>query len=383
MMVVGRGFRFAKLDQSNDEDEAPFSIHNVDNDHCEVVYSNSVGHEQLFTVIETEMEKRLDNPEDIANRKVIPYAQYTIYLKDKMFTLDYGTSKPELVGGKNGITPIVLNTHLITEYYLNRDRISMIEIGKDLFDGINQLNSLDFDDMEQFVNAIMVFTNAEVDAEGLQEIQDLGAVSIKSTNQKEAKVEMLQQRLNASDTQVFYERLLSSLHQILGIPMANETGEVSSSDTGKGKMVGQGYTSAGIRAEGDETNIKSCDFKAMKTLIKICKAREKSGIKELKAKDVDNKLNRDMSENLLVKTQGLMNLLACDIPREYAIPIVNLFSDSTAVVNAMQSKFGDQVSQQNAQKTSLDTNSNTQNINKSQKQNNDITRIEQKENQGN
>jgi hypothetical protein len=43
-----------------------------------------------------------------------------------------------------------------------------------------------------------------------------------------------------------------------------------------------------------------------------------------------------MSDNLLVKTQGLMNLLSAKIPKEYALPIVNLFSDSTAVVQEME-----------------------------------------------
>lgn len=380
-LVVGRGFRFIQPDiETFEDDEAPFSLYNVDRENCEVIYSSKVGHEQLFSVVETELEKTLHSINEFGEDtvKVIPYAQYTIYLRNRKFVLEYGG---EVNGLKGEVEPIYLNTHIVTEYYLNRDRISMIELGKDLFDGVNLLNSLDFDDMEQFVNAIMVFTNAEIDEEGLQEMQELGAVSIKSTENKQAKVEMLAQRLNAQDTQTFYDRLLSALHQIFGIPMANSNGSVQTSDTGKGQLVGQGFTSAGIRAEGDETMLWDCDYKSLKVILKICKLTDKSEIKELKASDVDIKFNRDMSENLLVKTQGLMNLLSCDIPREYAIPIVNLFSDSTAVVKKMDERFGEQVSQQNSKKGF--ENNNTSNINDIQAQNNNIKQIEETDNQDN
>lgn len=365
-LVVGRGFRFQSA--QNEEDEAPFELSNIDREHCEVVYSSKLGKKQLFSVIETELEKTLFVQDEMGNTipKVIPYSQYTIYLKNFMFVLEYGTGREnEVIDEK----PIIFNTHLITEYYLNRDRISMIELGKNLFDNVNRLESLDTDDMEQFVNAILVFTNASIDEEGLNSIEEMGAVSIKSTENKQAKVEMLQQRLNASDTQTFYTRLLTSLHQILGIPMANDSGSVTSSDTGKGKLVGQGYTSAGIRALGDETMLEDCDRRALKVTLKICKLSANSDIKNLLVSDVDIKFNRDMSENLLVKTQGLMNLLSCDIPREYALPIVNLFSDSNAVVKSMNEKFGEQTPNNQSKDEEVNI------------QNNKITKVNQVENQ--
>lgn len=115
--------------------------------------------------------------------------------------------------------------------------------------------------------------------------------------------------------------------------------------------------------------LEDCDRRALKVTLRICKLSEKSEIKNLLVSDVDIKFNRDMSENLLVKTQGLMNLLSCDIPREYALPIVNLFSDSNAVVKSMNEKFGEQTPSQN---------NDTQITNK---QNNDIVKVNQLENQ--
>ena len=303
------------------------------------------------------------------------YSNYTVYLRNRAIEID-GKSGFKVVGDK----PIALKDHVITEWYVNRGRISLIEIGKDLFDDINYLESLDKDDMEQFVNAIMVFTNAEVDEDEFQAIKDLGAVSIKSTENRKASVELLQARLNAQDTQVYYTRLLTSLHQLLGIPMAGDSGTITSGDTGKAKLTGQGFTSAGIRAESDETMITMCDYKSLKKILKICKESPASGISTLKASDIDIKLQRDMSDNLLVKTQGLLNLLSADIPREYALPIVNLFSDSNAVVKMMQDKFGDQASQQGA----INTDFNTTNIDDTaNNQNNEINNVLENANQGN
>ena len=87
-----------------------------------------------------------------------------------------------------------------------------------------------------------------------------------------------------------------------------------------------------------------------------------------------------MSDNLLVKTQGLLNLLSADIPREYALPIVNLFSDSNAVVKMMQDKFGDQVSQQKAGTKEPDT---TNIDDKAKNQANKLNNLIENANQGN
>lgn len=372
VLVAGRGFRYTNFDDKDDEDEAPFSIINIDNKFCEVIYSSKLGNKQVFSLLETPMETIMINQET-GQPYTLYYSNYTVYLRNRAIEID-GKSNYTITGSK----PIALNDHVITEWYVNRGRISLIEIGKDLFDDINYLESLDKDDMEQFVNAIMVFTNAEVDEEEFEAIKELGAVSIKSTENRKASVELLQARLNAQDTQVYYTRLLTSLHQLLGIPMAGDSGAVTSGDTGKAKLTGQGFTSAGIRAESDETMITMCDYQTLKKILKICKETASSGISTLKASDIDIKLQRDMSDNLLVKTQGLLNLLSADIPREYALPIVNLFSDSNAVVKMMQDKFGDQQSQQNA------SNKDNTNIDdKTNNQDNNLKNIFENANQGN
>ena len=181
ILTCGRGFRYTNTDKPENEDEAPFELINPEVEYTEVVYSSGIRHEQLFSFIETPMQYPKTTTLETGEQETIMarYSEYQIYLRNRTFTLNNQNSNLEKVKGSD--KPIALGEHVITEYYINRARISLIEIGKDLFNDINYLESLDKDDMEQFVNAIMVFTNAEVDEDALSEIKDLGAVSISST----------------------------------------------------------------------------------------------------------------------------------------------------------------------------------------------------------
>lgn len=355
ILTCGRGFRYTNTDIKQEEDEAPFELINPEVENTEVVYSSGIRHEQLFTFIETPMQYIETVKVESGELEELTryYSEYTVYLRNRTFTLSNKTGNLIKVEGSD--KPIILNEHLITEYYTNRKRISLIEIAKDLFNDINYLESLDKDDMEQFVNAIMVFTNAEVNENDLQEIKDLGAVSISSTENKQASVELLQQRLNAQDTQTYYTRLLTSLHQILGIPMASDNGSVTSGDTGKAKLTGQGYTTAGIRIEGDQNMFEMCDRKCLNTILKICKSVSTSEIKDLLTSDVQINFCRERDDNLLVKTQGLLNLYSCDIPREVANTVVNLFNDPNAVTKKQEELFGEQVANNKVNQGNVET----------------------------
>jgi len=381
-LVCGRGFRYCNKDSSfvNEDDQSPFELINCPVEDTEVVYSSKLGNEQLFAYIVTDMEQLIpaqnDKGETIydENGKVTyvtsPYQEYTVYLRNKSIVYNDKSGELKRVGEP---TTLLVGEHIIQEYYLNRKRISLIEIGKDLFDNINEVESLDKDDLEQFVNSILVFVNAKVSQEELEEIKELGALSIASTEGQKASVELLEQRLNSNDTQTMYNRLLDALHMILGIPKANENGELTSGDTGKAKATGQGYTSSTIRVQNDENMIKDCDKKTLKVILKICKSVSNSQITSLQVSQIDNNLQIDQRDNLLVKTQGLMNLYACDIPRETANSIVNLFNDPHQLTMEQERLFGKQVSVLGKKAG----NENVSNKNENNYQNNKITQAEQ------
>jgi SPP1 family phage portal protein len=273
------------------------------------------------------------NPETNEKEEITRYYdECTVYTRNMMYVANNKNGDFEITKR----TPIIHNAPLVTEYYLNKRRMSLLEICKDIFDDINYVENLDKDDIEAFVNSIMVFTNAEVNKAGMNAIKEYGAVSIKSTDQKKASVELLQSRLKSLDTQIYYLRKLSALHSILSVPQATQNGEISNAETGKAVLTGQGFTSASVRVENEEKAFKKCDRDVLKTLLKICKNASDSKIKNLSVSGIDIKFSRDLSDNLLVKTQALMNLQTANIPPEIANAVIGLFSDPVAVTQLQE-----------------------------------------------
>jgi len=335
IFTVGRGFRYVNYTKTSEDDETPFEIVNLDVLNTEVVYSSSIRHEQLLAFVQTdkqyivqEVNPDTGKPEDMTKY----YNEYTVYTRNMQYVLDDKLNNLRIINRK----PIIQNSHLVHEYYFNKQRMSMLEICKDIFDDINYVENLDKDDIEGFVNSIMVFTNAEVNKQGMEAIKQFGAVSIKSTDQKKASVELLQSRLKSLDTQIYYLRKLSALHAILSVPEATQNGTISNAETGKAVLTGQGFTSASVRVENEEKAFKKCDRNVLKTLLKICKNASDSEVKNLKVSDIDIKFSRDLSDNLLVKTQALMNLQSANIPPEVANAVIGLFSDSVKVTQLQE-----------------------------------------------
>ena len=335
IFTVGRGYRYVSYSQTSEDDEAPFDLLNLSVLNTEVVYSSSIEHEQLFTYVQTDMKyniKELDPDSNQVVIKPVPYNQYTVYTTNMQYKLNDKSGDLQVIEKQ----PIVPQGHRVEEYYFNRRRMSFLEICKDIFDDLNYIENLDKDDIEGFVNSIMVFTNAEVDKKGMDAIKEYGAVSIKSTDQKKASVELLQSRLKSLDTQIYYLRKLSALHSILSVPEATQSGDFSNAETGKGMLVGQGFTSASIRVENEEKAFKKCDRNSLKTILKICRNVNDSKIKNLMVSNIDIKFSRDLSDNLLTKTQALINLQTANIPPEIANNTIGLFSDPVAVTKLQE-----------------------------------------------
>lgn len=380
IFTVGRGFRFVEYSKVTEDDEAPFELINLDVENTEVVYSSGISHEQLLSYVQTS-KKYIYNNVETGKEEERYYDEYTVYTKNNKYILNNKTGEFALTALttelKQNPIPIIHNTHLITEYYFNRKRMSMLEICKDIFDDINYVENLDKDDIEAFVNSIMVFTNAQVDEEGMEKIKKFGAVSIKSTEQKKASVELLQSRLKSLDTQIYYLRKLSALHSILSVPEATQSGEVSNAETGKAVLTGQGFTSASVRVENEEKAFKKCDRTSLKTILKICRNASDSEIKNLKVSDIEIKFSRDLSDNLLNKTQALLNLTTANIPPQIRNAVINLFSDPVAVTK-MQEEYEKERQNLANQITNMQNENNSNNVNE---QNNKIQDTQENENQ--
>jgi len=375
IFTVGRGFRYVSYSKTNDDDESPIELLNLNVVNTEVVYSSSIEHEQLLAFVETSKKYIVSEVNPVTGKKedrAVPYNEYTVYTRNKKYVISAKTGNLVITDTK----PIIHNTHIIQEYYFNRKRMSFLEICKDIFDDINKIESLDMDDFEGHTNSIMVFTNAEVNKESMDGIKEFGAVSIKSTDQKKASVELLENKLVSVETQIYYLRKLAALHAILSVPEATNNGTISNAETGKAVLTGQGFTSASVRVGNEEKAFKKCDRSSLKSILKILRNASDSKVKNLKISNIDIKFSRDLSDNLLVKTQALNNLMTANIPPQVANAVIGLFSDPVQVT-ALQEKYMEEKAKLEEQLNIAKNNNN-----KTNEQNNileDVTNLQQQE----
>jgi len=81
-------------------------------------------------------------------------------------------------------------------------------------------------------------------------------------------------------------------------------------------------------------------------------------IENLKLSDIDIKFPRNKSDNLLVKTQGLMNMKSAQVPPDVAFVSCGLFSDPNDVYQKAKKYYGESF-----WKEEMNSKSDTNNIN--------------------
>lgn len=349
--ICGTGYRY--IDKGSAEDNSPFIMSCPDPRETFVVYSNSIKEEVLFSgfvTYKSNLFGAIPLSNASANNNLSFDKVITIYTDDFYIELESfqeaGIERYRPIPKDTGIEgiplvekyPLVIKGNRIIEYPLNNARLGLIEVVMSLFDAINQVKSNDVDDIDQFVQSLLVFINQEVEPEKFKQLIKLGAIEVNSADaSRPADVKLLTSQLSHSDTKVVTMDLYQTALRIAGIPINAGS---SSGDTGNAKSIGEGWTMADARANQDEQNFKKYEKKALKLIIDICKEnnidiKAKDGktlsIKDLSPLDIDIKFTRNKSDNLLVKTQGLLNMMSCQIEPQIAFETSGLFSDPNEV----------------------------------------------------
>ena len=315
----------------NIDKEAPFEIYLQDPRSTFVVYSSYTGNKKLCGGCVTQVGK---------NKYIL-----TIYAPNKMFTADITVSAPysadKIVQHKFNIPycPIV-------EYKLNAGRIGIIEVVKSMLDTLNKISSNQMDDIEQFVNSVMVFTNQDIDKEKFTELLELGAVNIKSISpQFPATVTLLSQSLNHTDINTYYQRIYDKMMGIVAIPKAGDRAQ-SGGDTGQARLLGEGWTLADQRAMTYQNMITESERELLTLILYICRNTPECKIDKLFPSDIEVKFSRSKSDNMLVKSQVILNLQAAGIPEEIIAQVCELFDAPLEVSEAWKTNIKEQQTQQ-------------------------------------
>lgn len=304
MYICGQGYRFCLPDEK--PDEAPFRIASLDPDSAFVIYSGGPFREPMAGVVITTN----------ANNETV----YTIYTPDMCYTYIDGviTSKPITLG----YVPVI-------EYPLNPERMGAFEPVIPLLNGINILNSNGLDGVDQIIQAIIAFINCEVGQDDLDSAAKNGAICVKGVPGLPADVKSIAEKISQTELDAKADRFYRIALTIMGIP--DRAAQSSGGDTGEAVQLRNGWSVAEARALITERFWNASENRFLKLALRICKDLAPDKITDLDISDMDIKFTRNLSENLLVKTQGLNNLKTAGVNKEMAIQAVGLFSDPHAV----------------------------------------------------
>lgn len=333
----GTAFRFTDVNPNfkgveNDEEESPFIVKALDPRRTYCVYSSSVTGEQLFGGHYSYFSEQLMTSD--MQPYLSQYEIHSIYTEDMYYEYKCSGGKFEFVTKK----PLVVKGKRIVEYPFNMTRTGLVELTTSLLNAINRSASGDMDDIDQFVQSLLVFINQDVDEEEFQKMMKMGAIKIVSKQNLPADVKQLVSSLQHSDTKVFRDDLISYLFLIWGIPKQSDSATYG--DTGQAQYIGSGWTMAEQMALQDELSFKAPEREFLKFVIKVCKSKN-SGISSLKSTELDTKFTRSKSDNLQSKAQALSTLMNCQVAPEVAFTVSEMFSDPADVVNQSKEFYGD------------------------------------------
>lgn len=306
----------------NIDKQAPFNIYLLNPMSSTVIYSSNVGNKKLGGLILTELPKN-----NINGRYLI-----TIYAKNKKFSI--------YTKNLNGKSTIIKEDEFalpfvpMVEYYFNESRLGLIEVIKDSLDLLNKVNSSEMDDIEQFINNIMVIYNQDINKKDVELLRNNKILKLKSNNpQIQADVKFLQQQLQHGDINTFFTRIYNMMMGIVAIPKSGDRA-TSGGDTGEARLLGEGWTLADQRAMTYQNSFAKSEKELLDIAFWICRKTPNCKIDELFPSDVDVKFSISRSDNMLVKTQTMLNMNTLQLPEEIITSQSEFFNDPLEVAKS-------------------------------------------------
>lgn len=309
--VCGVGYRLTLPERTErDPDRAPFRMVSSDPRNTFKAYSNSFDGHDLFSC-------RFSKNEDTG------VTTYTVYTNDRIYTL---TGNGASFNSNVSSVPLISGHNPITEYTMNETRIGAFELVIALLDAINEVESDRVDGVDQFIQALLLFHNVDIDEERIERLKELGAIVFSDASpDKKGDITYLNSELNQSQTQTLIDDMYDTVLTICGMPN-RQSGSGGTSDNGIAVVYRDGWSDAATRAKENEAYFKKAENKFIRTALAICKDLRHLN---LSRKDMDIKFTYRNADNLQTKAQVLVQLLD-KIPPHTAYTISNMFPDAEA-----------------------------------------------------
>lgn len=323
MHIAGTGIRMVLPNNKANENESRIKLYSLNPMNSFVIYSSGIDHERMAGV-------KIVNKSDGT-------AVYSVWTNQCYFEI----SNDRIINSTNingkklcGQLHLYGNVPMI-EYPLNEARLGAFEIVLPMLDAINTVASNRIDGIEQFVQALMVFCNCDIDEETFKALKELGALKYKSESSNPASVDILTQELNQMQTQTLVDYMYETVLTICGMP--NRNGGSSTSDTGSAVIMRDGWSAAEARAKDTENMMDEPEKEFLKLVLSFLKTDEQ--IKNLPLKVITPKFTRRNYENINTKANVLVTMLGCNkIHPKLAFIACGLFPDAEEAY-AMSDKY--------------------------------------------
>ena len=223
--------------------------------------------------------------------------------------------------------PNVLGEIPIIEYRYNSTNMAAFEPVVGILDAINSTDSDRSDGITQFIESLLVITNADLDeGESASTIREKGMILIKSTSELAAKVEMITQQLDQEQTQVYVDHLINNMLIICGMPNRAEGGSVVNA-TGASVQSAFGWYQADAFARNTEDLYKKSNRQFERIIVKILKDR---GLLDIDLNDFEPHMVRNEQANIQSKAQAFQTLLAAGMHPQLAASKSGVSNDPVA-----------------------------------------------------
>jgi len=303
-------------------DESPFNIFTIKPRLAFVVYSTGIGEKPLLGVV---IYTRKDGDKE--------YTVLQAYSKDMFWKFDY--TNLQIIDRK----PHTMGDIPLIEYPYNEERMGAFETVIPLLEAINKVQSNRVDGVEQFIQALLVFKNVDLEKDDLTKLIELGAVTISDTGELKANVEYLTQELNQEQVQKLKDDLLDIVYRIAGMPNRTATG---SGDTGTAVIMRNGWSEAEARTQDVELMFKGSEKQFLKIALSFTRTLAE-GRSKLVLSDLEIKFTRRNYENTYQKAQILDTMLKNNkIAPRLAFVTCGLFQDPESAYDESKKYYEEQ-----------------------------------------
>lgn len=329
MHICGLGYKII-LPDDGERDDSPFEVFVGDPRTTFVVYRSDLKKTPLFAC------------SFVKKKSGVP--RYSIYTKTRYYEVEddiIWVERPNWLGD----IPII-------EYPANTARLGAFEIVLPLLDAINNVDSNALDDIEQTVQALLLFHNVNIESEEFKKLRQEGALKFTDADPTmPGEVKYIVANLGVNETKVEADHLYDTVLTICGMP--NRNGGSSTSDTGAAVIMRDGWSSAEARAKDTELMFKRSEKESLKLMLKIIRTIDEL---DLKLADIDIRFTRRNYENIKEKAEVLTMMLNNEqIHPLLAFTHSGMFSDPQVAYKMSEEHLDDRIRENDSEDDPTDS----------------------------